>query len=246
MTHNSHTPPIDRGQMPDTIVLFSGGAADGLVTALTPGFLAETGAGIQGTFGAVGAMRERLRQGEAADLVILTRPIIDEMAAAGLVQPDSVRDIGLVQTAIAVRDGDPIPAVGTPEHLKSALLAADEIHFPDPALATAGIHFSKVLDRLGLARSKVEALRVHANGATAMRALAASASRAPIGCTQVTEIIITPGTRLVAALPGDLGLSTTYTAAVLRDAAHTALAQTFIAQLSGPGSAEKRKQAGFA
>lgn len=232
--------------MPDAIILFSGGAADGLVSALTPGFRAETGADVHGTFGAVGAMRERLRKGAAADLVILTRTIIDEMLATGLVQPDSVRDIGLVQTAIAVRDGDPIPAVGTAEDLKSALLAADEIHFPDPALATAGIHFAKVLDRLGLAGIKAQALRAHPNGATAMRALAASTSRRPIGCTQVTEIIINPGVRLVAALPGDLGLSTTYTAAVLRDAARAALAQDFIARLSGPESAEDRRRAGFA
>lgn len=231
--------------MANDIILLSGGAADGLVSAVTPAFRAETGAGVQGTFGAVGAMREKLRLGHPADLLILTRPIIDELADAGAVDAGSVRDIGQVRTAIATRKGDPVPEVGNADALRAALLAADEIHFPDPALATAGIHFAKVLDRLGIAGTVAPALRVHPNGATAMRALAASQARAPIGCTQVTEIIITPGAVLVAPLPEGLGLSTTYTAAVCHAAANGDLARSFVARLSGADAAAQRRQAGF-
>ena len=231
--------------MNKTIILLSGGAADGLVTALAPGFRTETGVGVQGTFGAVGAMREKLRAGEAADLVILTRPIVDELSEAGVVARDSVQDIGIVRTAIAVRAGDPVPRVATADELRAALLAADEIHFPDPALATAGIHFAKVLDRLGIAEGVAQAVRTHPNGATAMRALAASDAKAPIGCTQVTEIIITPGARLVANLPDDLGLATTYTAAVVSDAPNAALARSFVRRLTAADAAEQRRQAGF-
>jgi molybdate transport system substrate-binding protein len=231
--------------MNKTIILLSGGAADGLVTALAPGFRAETGVDVQGTFGAVGAMREKLRAGEAADLVILTRPIIDELSEAGVVAPDSVRDIGIVRTAIAARAGDPVPPVATGDQLRAALLAADEIHFPDPALATAGIHFAKVLDRLGIAEKVAQAVRTHPNGATAMRAMATSDAKTPIGCTQVTEIIITPGARLVANLPDELGLATTYTAAVVSDAPNAALARSFVGRLTAAGAAEQRRQAGF-
>jgi molybdate transport system substrate-binding protein len=231
--------------MNKNIVILSGGAADGLVTALAPGFKAETGVGVQGTFGAVGAMREKLRAGEPADLLILTRPIIDELSAAGTVAPDSVRDIGIVRTAIAVRAGDPVPAVATSDELRAALVAADEIHFPDPALATAGIHFARVLDRLGIAAKVAQAVRTHPNGATAMRAMAASNAETPIGCTQVTEIIITPGARLVANLPDELGLATVYTAAVVKDAPNAALARSFVARLTAAETAEQRRQAGF-
>jgi molybdate transport system substrate-binding protein len=231
--------------MAKDIILLSGGAADGLVSAVTPAFRAETGAGVQGTFGAVGAMREKLRQGHPADMLILTRPIIDELASAGDVDAGSVTDIGQVRTAIAVRAGDPVPGVDSADALRTALLAADEIHFPDPALATAGIHFAKVLDRLGIADRVAGALRVHPNGATAMRALATSGARLPIGCTQVTEIIITPGAMLVAPLPEGLGLSTTYTAAVCRGAANDGLARSFVARLGGAGLAEERRKAGF-
>ena len=97
----------------------------------------------------------------------------------------SAADIGVVRTAIAVRAGDPLPPVGDAAALRAALLRADAIYFPDPKLATAGIHFSKVLDRLGIGRDVIMRLRPYPNGATAMRALAGARGESPIGCTQV-------------------------------------------------------------
>jgi len=231
--------------MTKDIILFSGGAAHGIVSKLLPDFQSETGNIVQGTFGAVGAMLERARSGERVDMLILTRPIIDALVQSGEVLADSVQDLGMVRTAIAVRTGDAAPDVSTPDALKAALLAADEIYFPDPALATAGIHFAKVMDSLGITAQKAAAFRPHPNGATAMRALAASAARAPIGCTQVTEIIITQGASLIAPLPDDLGLATIYTAAVMRDAENAAAAAAFIAKLCAADAAQLRQDAGF-
>ncbi len=115
--------------------LLSGGAAQGLVGALEPQFKAATGCDIAGTFGAVGAMRDKLLAGARADLLILTRPLIAELAGTGHVMAGSARDIGVVQTGIAVRAGDPVPAIGDAVELRSALLGADAIYFPDPRLA---------------------------------------------------------------------------------------------------------------
>src|SRR5262249_60989064 len=103
---------------------------------------------IDGTFSAVGAMRERLLAGEAVDLVILSRALIEELAKSGHVVSASVFDVASVATAIAARRGDPLPKVGTADALRLALAEADAIHFPDPAQATAGIHFTKVIKKL--------------------------------------------------------------------------------------------------
>ncbi len=105
------------------------------------------------------------------------------------------------------------PPVGDADSLRAALLAADAIYFPDPKLATAGIHFAKVLDRLGIREAVADRLRPYPNGATAMREMASAQGR-PIGCTQVTEILNTPGVTLVAPLPQEFELATIYTAAV--------------------------------
>jgi molybdate transport system substrate-binding protein len=228
------------------LVVLSGGAAQGLVGALAARFQAETGCEIDGTFGAVGAMRDKLLAGAPADLLILTRALIDELAQQGHVAPGSAVDIGSVATAVAVRSGDPAPALGDVAALRAALLAAGEIHFPDPKQATAGIHFAGALDRIGIAAEVAPRVRTHPNGTTAMQALAAAAGGRPIGCTQVTEILATPGVTLVAPLPDPLGLVTRYTAGVCTRASQPAAARALAALLAGSASSEARRLAGFA
>lgn len=226
--------------------ILSGGAAQGLVSALAPLFERKTGYKIAGTFGAVGAMRDKLLAGEPADLLILTRALMEELTAHTHVVAGSAVDIGTVHTAVAVRDGDPVPAVSGAANLRAALLGADDIYFPDPKLATAGIHFAKVLDRLGIASEAAGRLKTFPDGATAMAALAAATSPRPIGCTQVTEILNTPGVQLVAPLPPGYELATTYTAGVAANARATDIAQRLARLLSGDAAASARKQAGFA
>jgi molybdate transport system substrate-binding protein len=225
--------------------LLSGGAAQGLVNALAPRFEAETGCGIAATFSAVGAMRDQLLAGAPADVLILTRSLIADLAAQGHVLPGSDRDVGTVLTAIAVRSGDAVPSVADGASLRMALLAADAIYAPDPKLATAGIHFAGVLDRLGIAGDVAQRLRTFPNGATAMRALAAAGSARPIGCTQVTEILAMPGVEIAGALPDGYGLATVYTAAVCRRAALPAQAQALVALLTAADTRALREQAGF-
>src|SRR5437879_7330455 len=90
-----------------TINILSGGAAQGLVGSLTSGFKAQTGFEITGEFGAVGAMADKLRKGIRADVVILTAAIVAKLAEEKLVAAASIADVGLVETALAVRAGAP-------------------------------------------------------------------------------------------------------------------------------------------
>ena len=103
------------------------GAAQGLVAALQQRFTAETGATLQGRFGAVGAL-----------------------CGEGRLRGDSRRALGQVFTGVAVCEGVPPPDVSSPAALKAALLAADSLCFPDPQRATAGIHFASVMRELGV------------------------------------------------------------------------------------------------
>jgi molybdate transport system substrate-binding protein len=228
-----------------TLRLLSGGAAQGLVENVRPAFAKASGCTIEGTFGAVGAMKARLLSGEPADLLILSRALIEELAQADHATPASIKDIGAVPTSVAVRLGDHWPAVGTAEELRAALQAADEIHFPDPKLATAGIHFAKVLRTLGLWKPLAGRLRPAANGAAAMRALAGSKARRAIGCTQATEILSTFGAVLVAPLPPGCDLATTYTCAIARHAATPDAAAALIELLTADADRDARRRLGF-
>lgn len=225
--------------------ILSAGAAQGLVEGLRGAIYSETGRTVQGQFGAVGLMRDRLLEGASCDVLILTQALIEELAAAGRVQPLSARPLGRVRTAIAVRAGEPAPRVDTPEALKAALLAARGIYFPDPLKATAGIHFMSVLQRLGIAERVAPALRPYPNGATAMKELAAASGPGLIGCTQVTEILYTPGVQLVANLPSEFELATVYMAAVAAKSEQPQAARLVVELLAGARSAALRQSCGF-
>jgi molybdate transport system substrate-binding protein len=229
----------------NSLNILSGGAAHGLVASLAPELKARTGLDIAGEFGAVGAVAEKLRNGVAADVVILTAALLARLAEEKLVIASSITDIGLVETALAVRSADPKVIVKDADDLRAAFLAADAIFVPDTKASTAGIHVTKVLSQFGIANEVATRLKIYPNGATAMRHLAASDANRPIGCTQSTEIIGTRGVVLSGALPPGCGLATMYTAGIASLAANSAQAQLLIELLTSPDAEPLRRHAGF-
>jgi molybdate transport system substrate-binding protein len=229
----------------NSLNILSGGAAQGLVGSLAPSFKADTGFDIAGEFGAVGAMADKLRGGMPADIVILTAALLATLAAERLVVAASISDVGLVETALAVRASDSKVVARNEAELREALLASDAIFVPDTRASTAGIHVAKVLARLGIADNVAARLKIFPNGATAMRELAASDAQHPIGCTQSTEIISTGGVVLSGSLPPGCELATMYTAGVTTKAAHPLQASALIGLLIGAGQREQRQRAGF-
>jgi molybdate transport system substrate-binding protein len=228
-----------------SLKILSGGAAQGLVASVAPKFKTITGLDIEGEFGAVGAMADKLRAGAPADIVVLTAAMVAGLGRESLVVSASAADIGLVETAMAIRAGDPPVSVGNAGELRKAFLAADEIFVPDIKASTAGIHVAKVLRQLGIAEEVAVRLKIFPNGATAMRNLAASAAIRPIGCTQSTEIINTAGVMLSGPLPKGCELSSVYTAALATRAANAGHAQALIDLLTGIEQRDLRQRAGF-
>jgi len=229
----------------NSLRILSGGAAQGLATHLAPTLKSTTGFNLTGEFGAVGGMADKLRHGDPADIVILTTALIARLAEEKLVDPASITDIGLVETSLAVRSRDPKLIVRNADDLRRALLASDAIYVPDTSTSTAGIHVAKVLQQLGIADEVGARLKIHPNGATAMRELAASGAKRPIGCTQSTEIISTEGVELSGSLPPGYELKTMYTAALATSAANAPQAQALINLLAGPDAKDMRCRAGF-
>ncbi|HET8745741.1 MAG TPA: substrate-binding domain-containing protein, partial [Ramlibacter sp.] len=81
--------------------------------------------------------------------------------------------------------------------------------------------------------------------ATAMAELAKAPESDAVGCTQVTEILITGGVQLTGLLPPPHELTTTYTPAVAADAKEPELARALIAALTAPEAAQVRRECGF-
>lgn len=232
--------------MANIVNILSGGAAQGLVRGLSDVLKAQTGLGIEGEFGAVGIMADKLRAGTPADLVILTQALLARLAAEKMVAPSSIANVGQVETALAVRNRDPKVTVKTEADLRDIFRSADAIYVPDTKASTAGQHVAKILDQLGIAYEVASRLKIFPNGATAMRELATSTAQRPIGCTQATEIIATDGIALSGSLPPGCELVTMYAAGVAAQAAHPKEAAALIALLTGADHKELRQRAGFA
>jgi len=229
----------------ETIKILSGGAANGLVRRLEARFYRETGLSTDGDYGAVGGMVERIRGGEAVDLMILTKANIDDLTASGHVLAESARHIGRVATGISVNQGQPIPSIADSASLHRTLSAASALYVPDTRQSTAGRHILSVLGALGLAQTMQGRLREFKNGLTAMQQMALDDVPGALGCTQITEIVATPGVVYAGDLPGEHGLSTTYTAAVSSAATRPAEATIFISILTDPAEADTRRDSGF-
>ena len=225
--------------------LLSGGAAQGVASALIPLFLAKTGVDVRATFQAVGALKEKLLAGEPCDVFISTQAMLEELALSGYIVANSIAPLGSVRTAIAVRTGDRVPAIAHRDELRASLVAATAIYVPDPERATAGIHFARMLRSLQIYDEVAPHLRQYPSGAAAMAALAGSQGRDCLGCTQVTEINATPGVKLVGPLSGEFRLATVYAVGVCARTRQPALAQRFARMVWGLESLDLRLEAGF-
>jgi molybdate transport system substrate-binding protein len=89
--------------------VLSAGAGRSLVESLQARFAAQAGVSIHATFGAVGAIMEKLLAGEPCDVVILTATQLDALSRSGRVVADSVVPLGRVETALAVKTGRTCP-----------------------------------------------------------------------------------------------------------------------------------------
>jgi molybdate transport system substrate-binding protein len=150
-----------------------------------------------------------------------------------------------VPTGIAVRTGDAWPEVSDGDELRRSLLSASGIYVPDTERSTAGIHVIKVLRSLGIHADVAVRLRNYPNGATAMQELSRTREPQPIGITQVSEIITTPGVEMVGVLPRGFELATVYSAAVCAKAREPELARRFVLLLASSDATAARARAGF-
>jgi len=176
--------------------------------------------------------------------VILSKALVQGLIDSGHVKAGSLRALGVVKTGIAVKHSTTHPAIATRADLQAAFRAAEGIYFPDPKLATAGIHFFKVLQTLGLDVALADRFRTFPNGATAMKEMAL-ATGPVIGCTQVTEIKYTEGVDLVGVLPQEFELATVYALGISAQAQQPQLAQAMSDALTDTSTEALKLAGGF-
>jgi molybdate transport system substrate-binding protein len=143
----ANTPPLK---------LLGTGAVAASARDIAARFTAATGREVRLEIANAGVVARRLREGEAADLVLNSATQIAALTDAGLLRPGSQRELGRMLIGVAGKAGAALPDISTEAALRAAILAAPAIAHSDPSTgATAGTHAARLIERLGLA----EALR---------------------------------------------------------------------------------------
>lgn len=190
------------------ISVLSAAAVQVPLTELAERFERTTGHRVLLEFSTGGGVETRIRDGAQADLVVNAMERLAVLAQGGLVAPGA-RSLGIVRMGVAVRKGGKVPDLSSAGAFRASLLAAPSIAYGDPAKgATTGIHFAKVLERLGIQDAVKGKTLLAANGLDVMRMVAAG--EAEIGVTQISEILHVKGDTLAGPLPAELQLASNY------------------------------------
>jgi molybdate transport system substrate-binding protein len=191
-------------------------------------------------------IRRRILNGEIVDVAMSSEANIGGLAQQGKIAPDSKLNLASVGIGVAVRAGSPKPDIASVEALKRALLAARSIVYTDPAVGGAsGIHFEKVIERLGIAKEIKAKSILNARAATMPSAEIVARGEADLGIQLISEIVSVPGAELLGPLPGELQTMTVISTGIVQTATEPDAARALFKFLTSPAAAAVIKAAGM-
>jgi molybdate transport system substrate-binding protein len=216
-------------------------ALKGAVRSLAGRYQAGGGARIDADFGPTLALLDRLRDGEAADVVILTRQALADLAAKATVVPDSCVDLARSYVGIAVKAGAAHPDIATQAALRATLLGARAVAYS--RLGASGIFFSGLIERMGIAAEINARALVIPQGFTAERLVTGEAD---LAVQQLSELKQVAGIEVVGPIPPELQIPAVFSAGRLK--ASKRVAQSDALEVprfarSGAGAARVRARA---
>jgi len=217
----------------DTIKVLTGGAFKPVLTDMLADFEKETGHKVTVQNDTAGALSQRLRTGEAFDIVILPTTNLDALAAEGRVSDDSITPFGKVGVGVVVALSAPQPNIGSVEGLRRTLLDARSVAYIDPASGgTSGIYVAKLFQHLGIA-SQMQPKSVLVRGGLAAERVARG--EAEIALQQASELRLVPSVKFAGMLPAAVQNWTVYAGALSPAARSKAAALNLMSLLSDPG-----------
>jgi molybdate transport system substrate-binding protein len=178
------------------------------------------------------ALKRRIGDDTAFDVVIVTRPVIDALARQGKVHREACTDIGRSGLGVAVRQGAAKPDITTVEAFKHALLAARSLVRSKEG--TSGLYVETLLDRLGIVDAMRDKIVLGPSGRIAELV---ARGEAEIAVQQIPELLPVKGVQYVGPLPAELQLYTVFAAGVGSAAKDRAAAKAFVDALVTPSAA---------
>jgi molybdate transport system substrate-binding protein len=226
--------------MSDAVRVLSTLALKGAVQALAGQHQAAGGARIDADFAPTLALLERLRAGEAADVVILTREGLDEVAREGRVAAESCVDLARSFVGVAVKAGTPHPNVATEAALRAALLAARAVAYS--RLGASGILFARLIEQLGIASEINARAVIIPQGFTAERLVSGEAD---LAIQQISELKQVSGIEVVGPIPRELQTPAVFSAGRMNASQKAGEADRLLRYLASPEVAPALRESGL-
>jgi len=224
------------------IKVLSARAPQMALASLFSSFTAASGHAIVPTFGTVGAIGDRFKAGEAADLLILSPAALTALGDA--LVAGSLMPIARAGLAVCVRQGATPPDLATPQALAAALVAARCVSYSDPtAGGSAAAYFAKLLERLGIAAAVNAKAKLGRNGHHVAELVADGS--AELGISFLSELVAIKGVAIAGPLPAALQNYTVYAAAVPTASRAREEARALIAFLTRSGTEATWRAAGL-
>jgi molybdate transport system substrate-binding protein len=218
-------------------------ALTSVLDELAPMFEKATGTKLSIDYNLIAAQRKRILEGESADVIILSRGVMDELQKQDKIGASGLVNVAGTPVSVAARAGAPKPDISTVDAFKQTLLNARSIVYADPARGGAsGVYFARVLDRLGIGE-QMNAKTILVPGAQAAEVVAKG--EAELGVAQASEIVPVAGAQLVGPLPGEFASMTVFTAGIGAVSESPDPANELIKFLTGPEAAGRFKAKGF-
>ena len=218
------------------IKVISTGGARAVMTSLVPEFERKSGHKVAIAFGTPGNMRDRLLQGEAADVAVAIAAVLPDLEKAGKIAPGTRMEFAASFVGVVVRAGAPKLDVSTPEGVKHAVLMAKTVVLSDPKAGTQlGVTFMGAADRLGFGtelRSRTKLIL----GPGSDVAEAVAKGEADLGVTLISEILPVTGVALGGELPSDIMPPTVIHAFLVSGAKDPETAKIFLDFLRSPNA----------
>jgi molybdate transport system substrate-binding protein len=214
------------------------------VEEMVPKFEQATGHKLNIVFNTSAGLNKRVQDGDVVDVLIGTRGGLAALIKDGKVTAGTEVILASSGVGIAVRKGLPKPDISTPEALKQALLAAKSISYSNPAAGGAsGVHFAKVLERLGIVEEIKAKTKYAPAGGFAANLLVSG--EADMAVQQGPELLSVSGIDIVGPLPGDLQAITEFAAGMPANAREPGAAKALIEFLRTPEAKAVMKSKGL-
>jgi len=226
--------------MSDTIRVLSTLALKGAVQGLAGQYMAAGGMRIDADFAPTLALLDRLRSGEAADVVILTREGLDQVAREGRVIADSCVDLARSWVGVAVKDGAAHPDIATEAALRTALLGARAVAYS--RLGASGILFAKLIEQLGIASDVNARAVIIPQGFTAEKLVTGEAD---LAVQQISELKQIEGIEVVRPIPYALQTPAVFSAGRMAATNQPAEADRLLRFLASPEVAPALRESGL-